>query len=74
MDVPVIAVLGVLWFIGAGILTMLVIAPTTRYIETASVLVAPLFVYWAALLMPEYWAALLMLGPPTAPAVIAARP
>ena len=65
MDVPVMAVLAVLWFIGTGLLTMLVIAPVTRYIETASVLVAPLFVYWAALLMPE---------PRALPAFTAARP
>lgn len=51
LDVPVLAVLAILWFVGGGLLTMLTIAPSTRYIETASVLVAPLFVYWAALLL-----------------------
>jgi hypothetical protein len=51
LDIPVMALLAVLWFIGAGLLTMLVIAPSTRYVETASVLVAPLFIYWAVLLV-----------------------
>jgi hypothetical protein len=50
LDVPVMAVLAVSWFVGSGILTMLMSAPSTRYIETASVLVPPLFIYWAALL------------------------
>jgi hypothetical protein len=50
LDVPVMAVLTVLWLVGSGILTMLMSAPSTRYIETASVLVPPLFIYWAALL------------------------
>jgi hypothetical protein len=50
-DVPVMALLAVLWLIGAGLLTILVIAPSTRYIETSSVLVAPLLIYWAALLV-----------------------
>jgi len=51
LDVPVLAVLAILWFVGGGLLTMLTIAPSTRYIESASVLVAPLLVYWAALLL-----------------------
>ena len=51
LDIPVLAALAILWFVGGGLLTMLTIAPSTRYIETASVLVAPLFVYWAALLV-----------------------
>jgi hypothetical protein len=50
LDVPVMAVLTVLWFVGSGILTMLMSAPSTRYIETASALVPPLLIYWAALL------------------------
>jgi hypothetical protein len=50
VDVPVIAVLAILWFIGGGVLTILVSAPSIRYVETASVLVAPIFIYWAALL------------------------
>jgi hypothetical protein len=47
LDVPVMAMLTVLWFVGSGILTMLMSAPSTRYIETASVLVPPLLIYWA---------------------------
>jgi hypothetical protein len=50
VDVPVMAVLAVLWFIGGGVLTILVSAPSIRYVETASVLVAPVFIYWAVLL------------------------
>ena len=51
LDVPVMAVLAVMWLLAAGLLTMLVIAPSTRYIETSSVLVAPLLIYWAVLLV-----------------------
>jgi hypothetical protein len=50
LDVPVMVVLGALWLVGSGLLTMLMSAPSTRYIETASLLVAPVFIYWAALL------------------------
>ncbi len=50
LDIPVMAVLALSWFVGSGFLTMLMSAPSTRYIETASVLVPPLFIYWAALL------------------------
>ena len=50
VDVPVMAVLAILWFIGGGVLTILMSAPSIRYVETASVLVAPVFIYWAALL------------------------
>jgi len=42
--------LAILWFIGAGILTVLMSSPSIRYIETSSVLVAPLLIYWAVLL------------------------
>jgi hypothetical protein len=58
LDVPVMALLAILWLIGAGLLTMLVIAPSTRYIETSSILVAPLFIYWAALLVAPRTASL----------------
>lgn len=51
VDIPVMAVLAILWFIGGGVLTILVSAPSIRYVETASVLVAPIFIYWAALLI-----------------------
>jgi hypothetical protein len=51
LDVPVMAVLAVLWLASAGVLTMLLIAPSTRYIDTSSVLVAPVLVYWAMLLV-----------------------
>lgn len=51
LDVPVMLLLAVLWLLGAGLLTILVIAPSTRYIETSSVLVAPLLIYWAVLLV-----------------------
>jgi hypothetical protein len=50
LDVPVMAVLAILWFLGGGVLTILMSAPSIRYVETASVLVAPVFIYWAALL------------------------
>ena len=40
IDVPVMVVLATLWFVGAGILTMLMSAPSIRYIETSDVLVA----------------------------------
>jgi hypothetical protein len=54
LDVPVMAVLAILWFIGAGILTMMMSAPSIRYVDTAAVLIAPLLIYWAALLVrPE---------------------
>jgi hypothetical protein len=54
LDVPVMAMLAITWFVGAGILTMLMSAPSIRYIETSDILVAPLFVYWAVLLaMPK---------------------
>jgi hypothetical protein len=47
-----------LWLVAAGLLTILVHAPTTRFIETASLLVAPALIYWAALLlMPKSVAA-----------------
>jgi hypothetical protein len=51
VDAPVMAVLAILWFIGGGALTILMSAPSIRYVETASVLVAPIFIYWAALLI-----------------------
>jgi hypothetical protein len=50
LDVPVMLILGALWLVGSGLLTMLMSAPSTRYIDTASLLVAPIFIYWAALL------------------------
>ena len=50
LDVPVMAVLAPLWLVGSGVLTMLMSAPSTRYVDTASLLVAPIFIYWAALL------------------------
>ncbi len=51
LDVPVLAAVALLWLASAGLLTVLVIAPSTRYIETSSVLIAPLLIYWAALLV-----------------------
>jgi hypothetical protein len=51
LDVPVMAVLAILWLVGAGLLTMFVIAPSTRYVETSSLLVAAPLIYWAALLI-----------------------
>jgi hypothetical protein len=51
VDVPVTVVLAALWFVGAGILTMLMSAPSIRYIETSDVLVAAPLIYWAALLV-----------------------
>jgi hypothetical protein len=51
LDVPVMIVLAILWLFGAGLLTMLVIAPSTRYVDTASLLVAAPMIYWAALLV-----------------------
>src|SRR5262249_26780210 len=50
LDVPAMAALAVLWFIGGGVLPILMSAPSIRYVETASVLIAPLFIYWAVLL------------------------
>lgn len=50
LDVPVMAMLAVMWFIGAGMLTIMMSAPSIRYIETSAILVAPLFIYWAVLL------------------------
>jgi hypothetical protein len=50
LDLPVLTVLAVLWFVGAGVLTMLMSAPSLRYIDTSNILLAPIFVYWAALL------------------------
>jgi hypothetical protein len=50
LDVPVMTVLAPLWLIGSGVLTMLMSAPSTRYVDTASLLVAPVFIYWATLL------------------------
>lgn len=50
LDVPVMAALAILWFVGAGILTVLMSSPSIRYIETSTVFVAPLLIYWAALL------------------------
>ena len=49
-DVPVMAALAILWLVGAGILTVLMSSPSIRYIETSTVLVAPVLIYWAALL------------------------
>jgi len=46
----VLTVLAVLWFVGAGVLTILMSSPSIRYIDTSNILVAPIFVYWAALL------------------------
>ncbi len=51
LDVPVMAMLAIMWFIGAGVLTILMSAPSIRYIDTSDILVAPLFIYWAALLV-----------------------
>jgi hypothetical protein len=50
LDVPVMAALAIVWFVGAGILTVLMSSPSIRYIETSTVLVAPVLIYWAALL------------------------
>ena len=50
LDVPVMTALAILWFVGAGILTVLMSSPSIRYIETSTVLVAPVLIYWAALL------------------------
>jgi len=50
LDVPVMAVMAPLWLVGSGILTMLMSAPSTRYVDTACLLVAPIFIYWAVLL------------------------
>jgi len=50
LDLPVLTVLAVLWFVGAGVLTILMSSPSIRYIDTSNILVAPIFVYWAALL------------------------
>ena len=66
LDVPVMTVLAILWLVGAGILTMLVIAPSTRYVETSSLLVAAPLIYWAALLLWPRTAGL--------PSITAARP
>ena len=56
-DVPVMLALAILWFVGAGILTVLMSSPSIRYIETSSILVAPLLIYWAVLLaMPRQMA------------------
>jgi hypothetical protein len=49
-DVPVMAALAIFWFVGAGILTVLMSSPSIRYIETSTVLVAPVLIYWAVLL------------------------
>jgi hypothetical protein len=51
LDVPVMSLFAVLWLVGAGLLTLLMIAPSTRYVETSSVLVAPVLIYWAVLLV-----------------------
>jgi hypothetical protein len=51
LDTPVMAALGVLWFGAAGILTILMSSPSIRYIESSTVLVAPILIYWAALLI-----------------------
>ena len=51
IDVAVTVVLAALWLVGAGILTMLMSAPSIRYIETSDVLVAAPLIYWAALLV-----------------------
>ena len=50
LDYPVMILLAVLWFVGSGILTMLMSSPSLRYIETASVLVAAPLIYCAMLL------------------------
>jgi hypothetical protein len=50
LDVPVMAMLAIAWFVGAGVLTILMSAPSIRYIETSDILLAPLFIYWAVLL------------------------
>jgi hypothetical protein len=48
VDFPALAVLAGVWFVSAGLLTMLVIAPVKRYIDTSSILLAPIFIYGAA--------------------------
>ena len=53
------------WFI-SRVRTMLVIAPSTRYVETSSLLVAAPLIYWAALLLWPRTAGL--------PSITAARP
>jgi hypothetical protein len=51
LDFPVLILCAILWLVGAGLLTILVHAPATRFIETASLLVAPALIYWATLLL-----------------------
>lgn len=64
LDVPVMCLLALLWLLGAGLLTMLVIAPSTRYIETSSVFVAAPAIYWAVLLV-RGWTGPVSAAPPS---------
>jgi hypothetical protein len=54
LDFPVLAVCAILWLIAGGLLTVLLHAAGTRFIETASLLVAPVFIYWAVLLVTPW--------------------
>jgi hypothetical protein len=51
LDFPVMIVLGLLWLVGAGALTILASQPGTRYVDTSSLLLAPPLITWAALLL-----------------------
>jgi len=64
LDLPVMGMLAITWFIGAGVLTIFMSAPSIRYIDTSAVLVAPLLIYWVVLLVL----------PDAKPAVSAAKP
>jgi hypothetical protein len=49
LDTPVLALLAALWFFAAGAMSVLVTFPALRYIDTASLLLAAPFAYWAVL-------------------------
>jgi hypothetical protein len=47
----VLTVIGFAWMISAGLFSVIVTFPATRYIDTASVLLPAVVTYWAALLL-----------------------
>lgn len=51
LDFPVLVILALLWLVAGGVLTVMLHAAGTRFIETASMMVASGFIYWATLLV-----------------------
>jgi hypothetical protein len=51
LDMPVMLLLAASWLVATGALSVLVTFPAIRYIDTANLLLAPVAIYWAALMV-----------------------